>query len=131
MFKLSEIPENARIWGELWIDANNNVNFKFHTQLDFLRSKFGLRRFVSIIRSRIEGAKKCPFHEHELTTTAADSEFSIFKGLVKNDWEFRGVDNKLGITFQHSCGHVIRYGPGAKMSMLSKDIRSHECDEVQ
>lgn len=59
------IPEDAPVWGELWLDVDGTVNFKFHTHYPFIRSKYAMKNFVKIIQDRIDAADKCPFHEKE------------------------------------------------------------------
>lgn len=63
--KLSSVPAEARIWGELFVDAAGGVNFKFHSGSDFQLARRSLRKFVSIVQQRIDTARECPFYEPE------------------------------------------------------------------
>lgn len=61
----SNIPEDAPVSAELWMTPEGEINFKFHTRYDFLRSKYAMERFVKIVQERLDNAKLCPFHEDE------------------------------------------------------------------
>jgi hypothetical protein len=63
MAKESNVPDDAIVWGELWVDVEGQVNFKFHTERNFIRSKKALQRFARVIQERIDRAKDCPFFE--------------------------------------------------------------------
>jgi len=59
----------------------------------------------------------------------ATSEFDIFRGLVVNDFCFRGVDEDNGVTFEHSCGFTVRIGPNACISRIADMIKKHDCEK--
>ncbi len=56
------------------------------------------------------------------------TEFSPFRGLIVNDFIFRGVDAHGGITFEHTCGYVVRFGSGATISSVTDEVRNHKCE---
>lgn len=64
--KESNIPDNTRIWAELWMDEeSHDINFKFHTNMNFTWSRETMKRFRNLIQTRLDNAKLCPFHEEE------------------------------------------------------------------
>jgi hypothetical protein len=57
------------------------------------------------------------------------TDFNIFRGLVVNDFTFRGVDASDGATFEHTpCGYVVRIGPDAPILMIAEEVQEHRCD---
>jgi hypothetical protein len=61
----------------------------------------------------------------------SEQEFNIFRGLVVNDFTFRGVDASDGATFEHTCGYVVRLGPDVPISTIAEEVQEHRCEHEQ
>lgn len=50
--------------GELWIDEDGSVNFKWHIEGgNFLEAREVLVKFIECLQSRLDSERKCPFYE--------------------------------------------------------------------
>lgn len=52
--------------GELWIDEDGSANFRFHIEGgSFLDAQDALNKFITVLQSRLDNAKKCPFYKEK------------------------------------------------------------------
>jgi hypothetical protein len=52
------------ISAQLWLDKDENVNFKFHLiHATFEEGREALKKFIALMQSRLDDQKKCPFYK--------------------------------------------------------------------
>ncbi len=68
---------NAKLWGELYIDAHGEAHFICHTKDDdFLATKDAIKKFIALLQGQLDNEKKCPFFQAEKPTQQSHQQAS-------------------------------------------------------
>ena len=119
--KDSDIPDTARVWGEVWLGEDFSVNFKSHTTLDFTRSKYAMGRFARLIQERIANAEMCPFHEEDPGAALQVLEAPMAQTELR-DFE-RGGEVVFSVTYKSEMFDIVvvnRIGEPVELRLTEK-----------
>ena len=57
-----DLLDGAVIWGELYLDSNNEAHFVCHTKDDdFQKTKMAIQKFITLLQGQLDREKECPF----------------------------------------------------------------------
>lgn len=76
--KISTIPANSLVWGELFQEESGGVSFRFHVEEGaggFDAARTVLKKFAMIVQRRLDRAEECPYYERgELNNERYDGQ---------------------------------------------------------
>jgi len=62
-----DLLDGAVIWGELYLDSNNEAHFICHTKDDdFQKTKMAIQKFIALLQDQLNREKECPFFKEAI-----------------------------------------------------------------